>query len=176
MIRYNDIPQNYDTDIPQNNVSGNVLAVRVGQETYMGEGVVDMGLFALLSVNTVMADVQTTTFYGQSLYLIWYNVGQLDAIQGFTYITKQYYNKSKEWYQLVVPPLNPLLLTSRIYLVPQPPPPDPISHGMMTLILSGYDPLIGYWLQFQGNFDLNIPIFKGFNVTHRTPNYQIKQN
>jgi hypothetical protein len=160
----------------------NILAVQVGEAQNMGTGqaggiVVDTGQRAILAVTFINADIQTTTFYGNSLYLIWYNVGQLDCIQAFTFFCKQFYNKSYLWWQLAVPPPNPLMASSQIYLVPRPPAPPPIASGMMTLLDSGYDPLKGYWLKFAGNYDNTCPVFKGYTGVNRNiPNYQIRQN
>ncbi len=153
----------------------NILAVQTGEPQMVGSAI-DTGQRAILSVTSVVADVQTTTFYGNSLYLIWYNVGQLDCFQAFTFFCQQFYNKPMMWWQLAVPPPNPLLAASQIYLVPTPPPPDPIANGVMTLVDSGYDPMKNYYLTFLGNFDLEIPLFKGnaFPVTRNTPNYQIR--
>jgi len=50
-----------------------------------------------------------------------------------------------------------------------------VATGQMTLLGSGYDPLMGYWLKFDGNYDLTCPVFKDFNGVRRTtPNYQIR--
>jgi hypothetical protein len=155
----------------------NILAVQLGEEQTWANGAVDTGQRAVLSVTGISADVQTTTFYGNSLYLIWYNVGQLDCFQAFTFFCKQFYNRPMMWWQLAAPPPNPLLQSSQIYLIAQPPPPDPIAGGTMTLIDSGYDPMKNYYLTFQGNFDLSIPLFKreGCGMVKRnTPNYQIR--
>jgi hypothetical protein len=153
----------------------NILAVQIGEEQDMGNGVIDTGQRAILSVTFVESFPQYTTFYGNSLYLIWYNVGQLDCIQAFSFFCQQFYNQPKTWWQLSVPPPNPLMASSQIYLIPQPPPPPPIGSGVMTLLDSGYDPLRGYYLTFQGNFDLAIPLFKGYAGVHRNvPNYQIR--
>lgn len=160
----------------------NILAVQIGPAQDMGTGqaggiVKDTGQRAVLAVTFINADTQTTTFYGNSLYLIWYNVGQLDCIQAFTFFCKQFYNKNYVWWQLNAPPPNPLMASSQVYLIPQAPPPPPVASGNMTLLNSGYDPVRGYWLQFAGNFDLTIPLFKGFGGVNRNiPNYQIRQN
>ncbi len=155
----------------------NILAIQLSEPQSMGNGVMDSGQRAVLSVTSGVADVQTTTFYGNSLYLIWYNVGQLDCFQAFTFFCKQFYGKSYPWFQLAVPPPNPFLASSQIYLIAQPPPPPPIASGMMTLIDSGYDPLKNYYLTFEGNFELSIPLFKHKGrhmVKNNTPNYQIR--
>lgn len=154
----------------------NILAVQVGPQQQMGNGVVDTGQRSILAVTFIEAYTQATKFYGNSLYLIWYDVGQLDSIQAFTFFCKQFYNKSFLWWQLAVPPPNPLMASSQIYLTPRPQPIPPIGSGMMTLLDSGYDPLRGYWLLFEGNYDLSIPVFKGYTgVNRNTPDYQIKR-
>jgi|ERR1700739_1698 len=155
----------------------NILAVQVGEEQDMGGGIIDTGQRAVLAVTFVNADTQTTTFFGNSLYLIHYDVGQLTTQDAFAFFCKQFYNRSMLWWQLAAPPPNPLLSTAHIYLVPQPLPPPPIGSGMMTLLCAGYNPLKGYWLKFQGNFDIDIPLFRGYTgVNRNTPNYQIRQN
>lgn len=154
----------------------NILAVQMGERQQMGNGVVDTGQRSIMAVTFIDANTQSTVFYGNSLYLIWYNVGQLDCIQAFTFFCKQFYNKSYLWWQLAQPPPNPLLASSQIYLTPQPQPIPPIACGTMTLLDSGFNPLKGYWLRFAGNYDLSIPLFKGFGgVNRNTPDYQIKK-
>jgi hypothetical protein len=154
----------------------NILAIKVGPEQTMGS-TVDTGLRAVLAVTFINADIQSYTVYGNSLYMIHYDVGQLDCFQAFSFFCKQFYNQPKEWHQLAAPPPNPLMTSSQIYLIAQPPPPDPIAVGIMTLLDSGYDPLKGYWLQFAGNYDLTCPLFPQFSGVNRNiPNYQIRQN
>jgi hypothetical protein len=155
----------------------NILAVKIGEEQTMAMGAVDTGLRALLSAEFIIADIQSYVIYGQSLYMIHYDVGQLNSQDSFSFFCKQFYNKAYEWHQLAVPPPNPLMQSSQIYLVAMPPPPPPIAIGIMTLLDSGYNPLKGYWLRFSGNYDLTCPLFKGFTgVTRNIPNYQIRQN
>ena len=138
---------------------------------------VDTGLRAVLAVNYINAEVQHYTAFGQSLYMIHYDVGQLTCEDAFAFFCKQFYNKSVEWQQLSAPPPNPLMTSSQIYLIAQPPPPPPIAIGNMTLLAAGYSPLKGFWLKFKGNFDLTCPLFKGFAGVHRNiPNYQIRIN
>jgi len=152
----------------------NILAVRIGPTEQLGMGV-DTGLRAVLAVNFIRADVQSYTCYGQSLYMIHYDVGQLTVQDSFAFFCRQFYNKSFEWDQLSAPPPNPLLQNSRVYLIPVPQAPPPVAIGMMTLLSSGYDPLKGFWLQFEGSFDLTCPLFKGFTGVNRNiPNYQIR--
>ena len=154
--------------------SENILAVRLGPTEQLGMGV-DTGLRALLAVNFIVADTATYTCYGQSLYMIHYDVGQLSVQDSFAFFCRQFYNKPFEWNQLSAPPPNPLLQNSRVYLIPVPQSPPPVAFGTMTLLEAGYDPLTGYWLQFDGNYDLTCPLFSGFNgVRRNTPNYQIR--
>lgn len=155
----------------------NILAVRIGEQQDWAQGTVDTGLRAVLAVSFIVADTQCYTFYGPSLYMIHYDVGQLNSQDAFSFFCKQFYNKSYEWQQLAAPPPNPLLQSSQIYLVAMPPPPDAIAIGNMTLLDSGYNPLKGFWLKFSGNYDLTCPLFQGFaGVTRNIPNYQIRQN
>jgi len=153
----------------------NILAVRLAPPENLGNGGIDMGLRALLAVNFIRADTSTYTCYGQTLYMIHYDVGQLTVQDSFAFFCKQFYNKPYEWDQLSAPPPNPLLQSSRIYLIPVPQTPPPVAFGIMTLLNSGYDPLRGFWLQFAGSFDLTCPLFSGFpGLTRTTPNYQIR--
>jgi hypothetical protein len=154
----------------------NILAVEIGQPETMGGTAFDTGQRAVLSVTSGVADVASYTFYGDSLYMIHYDVGQLDCFQAFSFFCKQFYNRPMTWFQLAAPPPNPLMASSQIYLVAAPPPPDPIGSGTMTLIDSGYDPLKGYYLTFTGNFYLTSPLFNGFlGMKQNAPNYQIRQ-
>lgn len=155
----------------------NILAVRLGQPEMLGPGL-DTGLRGVLAVTFIEAYTQTYTCYGNSLYMIHYDVGQFSVQDSFAFFCSQFYNKSNEWDQMNAPPPNPLLQNSSIYLIPVPVSPPPIAIGMMTLLNSGYDFLKGFWLQFEGNFDLTCPLFKGngggIAVNRNIPNYQIK--
>jgi len=156
----------------------NILAVRLGPVEQMGFGV-DTGLRAVLAVSFIQADTATYTCYGQSLYMIHYDVGQLTVQDSFAFFCRQFYNKPFEWDQLSAPPPNPLLQNSRVYLIPVPQTAPPAAIGTMTLLEAGYDPLKGFWLRFAGNFDLTCPLFKGqesksIGVNRTTPNYQIR--
>jgi hypothetical protein len=155
----------------------NILAIQIGEEQDMGNGIIDTGQRAVLSVNFIDSHTQHWDAYGDSLYMIWYNVGQLDCTQAFSFFCKQYYNRPMTWWQLAAPPINPLMASSQVSMIPHAPPPPPIASGVMTLANSGYNPLRGYYLTFKGNFDLTCPLFKGFTGINRlVPNYQIRQN
>jgi hypothetical protein len=156
--------------------TANILALQISaaqpQQTLPWDGVPwDNGLRAMLSVSTILANVQTTVFFGNSLYLIWYNVGQLTPQDAFSYFLKPYYNRPMTYAQLSQPPYAAVPAKYRA-LVQTPPPPPPVATGQMTLLNSGFDPLRGYWMEFLGNYFLAIPIFQGWaNVTRGGPNY-----
>ena len=154
----------------------NILAIRLGVEQDMGGGVIDTGIRSLLSVRYIRTETQTFTLFGSSLYLMGYSVGQLDPDIAFSLFCKPFCNTPREYYQLSVPPPNPLIGSSRIYLIPQAPPPLPVATGFLTMLATGYDPLRGFFIQFQGNFDLVSTLFVNFPSTDRViPDYQIKQ-
>ena len=120
------------------------------------------GWRAVMAVTRILAKVQTTVIFGNSLYMIWYDIGTMNPQQGFVYFLKQYYNRPMIWGQLSQPPFAAIPGRYRT-LVPTPPPPPPIAQGNMTVLSSGFDSLYGYWVEFAGNFFLTSPIFKNFN-------------
>ena len=153
----------------------NILAVLIGEPNQMGNGAFDTGQRALLSVTGGYTSVSSYTFTGNSLYLLYYDVGQFDPQDAFVYFCRQFYNKPFTWFQLSAPPPNPLFQASNIYLVPMAPPPEPVGSGTMVLIDSGYDPLKGFYLTFEGSYDLTCPIFRNYAGMNRdNPNYQIR--
>ena len=51
----------------------------------------DSGLRAMLSVRQVWAKVQTTVLFGDSLFMIWYDIGQLSRQDGFKAFLRGYF-------------------------------------------------------------------------------------
>ena len=142
----------------------NILAVRILPDRELAPnqfGVqVRTGLEAVLAVRTILAKVQTTVFSGESLHMIWHDVGQLSTTQMFAFFMNEYINKPMTWSQLseMPPPMD----NFRTYLQAQPPAAPPTAEGTMTLLTCGYDPLRGYWAEFAGNYFLTTPIFKNW--------------
>lgn len=129
------------------------------------------GLRAILSVRMVWAKVQTTVLFGDSLYMIWYNIGQLSPQDGFRAFLKPWFNHPLIGAQLDRPPFA---ATPAVYLkansLPTPPPPIPIAKGTVTMLDAGFDPLRGYWIEFATNYFLYFPLFKNWpNVIRDGP-------
>ena len=134
----------------------------------------DSGLRAMLSVRTIWAKVQTTVLFGNSLFMIWYNIGQLDPQTGFQMFLKPYFNRPILGAQMAMPPFA---ATPALYLkansLPVPPPPSPVAEGLVTPLNAGFDALRGYWIEFAGNYFLTFPIFKDWtNVIRDGPDYK----
>lgn len=129
------------------------------------------GWRAVMSVTRILAKVQTTIFYGNSLYMIWNNIGTMSPQEGFSYFLNGY-SKRPMWFgQLLQPPYAAVPAKYRM-LIPTPPQPPPTAQGTMTMLSSGFDPLYGYYIEFAGNFFLTSPIFKDFPLVVRDgPNY-----
>lgn len=145
----------------------NILAIKIGPQQIMGNGAVDTGYRAIIAVTRITAKLQTTVYFGNSLYMIHNEVGQLDAVQGYQFFLNQWLNRPMTWGQLAEVPPNPLVSTRRFMLAPPMPPLPPTSEGTMSLLSSGFDPLRGYWLEFAGNFFLTSTIFRNFNGVTR---------
>lgn len=158
-------------------MAGNILAIQIGPNEPSAvlpwDGVpFQDGWRAVMRVNKILGKVQSTVMFGDSLYMIWYNIGTMSPQQGFSFWLKEYYNKSMNYGQLVQPPFAAIPGRYRM-LVPTPPPPPPAAQGTMTLLSSGFDPLNGYWVEFAGNFWLTSPIFKDFPLVIRDgPDYK----
>ena len=134
----------------------------------------DSGLRAMLSVRTIWAKVQTTVLFGDSLYMIWYNIGQLSPQDGFRAFMKPWFNAPITAVQLDRPPFAS---TPAVYLransVPVAPPPTPIAQGIVTVLDSGFDPFRGYWIEFKGNYFLQFPLFKNWpNIIREGPTFK----
>lgn len=134
----------------------------------------DSGLRSMLSVREIHAKLQTTVLFGDSLFMMSYDIGQLSKQDGFSAFLKNYYGKSIVAAELDKPPYAAVpALYNRFPGLPISPPDLPISIGPVTILSSGFDPLRGFWIEFAGNFFLTFPIFKDFpNVVRDTQNYK----
>src|SRR5271169_2250147 len=135
----------------------------------------DDGLRAILSVRMVWAKVQTTILFGDSLYMIWYDIGQLTRQDGFKAFLKAYFKHPITGAQLSQPPFA---ATPAYYLAVQrgsqiSPPAPPVATGKVTMLDAGFDPLRGYWIEFAGNYFLQFPLFKNWpNVVRDGPGFK----
>jgi hypothetical protein len=158
------------------NVSNNILAIRVTPDVVLPpnpfNNTVRSGLRSVLAVRKILAKVQTTVFFGNSLYMIWHDVGQLSSQQMFAFFVSEYLNKPLEWDQLSVQP--PPVDNFNLYLQAAAPVPLPVSFGTVTPLTCGFDPLQGYWIEFAGNYFLGFPIFKDWakEVIRDGPNFK----
>lgn len=133
----------------------------------------DQGLRAVLSVRNVWAKLQTTILFGDSLYMIWYDIGQLSRQDGFKAFLKPYFGTSVPAAQLSQPPFA---ATPNLYMqypgLPIPAPAPPVATGRVTMLNAGFDPFRGYWIEFAGNYYLTFTLFKNWpNVIPQTANY-----
>jgi hypothetical protein len=147
----------------------NILGIKLAEEQELANGAVDTGYRVLLSVTYILAKVQTTVMFGNSLYLIANHVGQMNGEDAFNAFVGQFINKPKTWGQLVEvpPPLRAHFFTG----IPMPQPPA--SEGILTVLSSGYDPMRGMYVEFAGNFFLSFPLFQDFkNVFNEVPRYK----
>ena len=134
----------------------------------------DDGMRAVLSVRGVWAKLQTTILWGDSLYMIWYDIGQLTKKDGFKAFLKPYFGTPVPAGQLSQPPFA---ATPALYFrfpgIPIPPPVPPVALGTVTMLNAGFDAFRGYWIEFAGNYFLQFPLFKDWpNVTRDTLNYK----
>ncbi len=155
----------------------NILAIRLStpepQQRLPWDGVpFEHGWRAVMSVRMIRAKVQTTILYGDSLYMIWYNIGSMSPQEGFSFFLKDYYNTPMTYGQLSQPPYAAIPGRYR-RLVPTPPPPPPTAIGVMTILNSGFDPFYGYWVEVAGNYFLTMPLFKDWkNVIRDGPDFK----
>jgi hypothetical protein len=117
----------------------------------------------MLSVTTIWAKTQTTVLFGNSLYMIWYDIGQLTRQDGFRLFLRPWFGASIPAAQLDRPPYAATpALYNRYPGLPIPPPVPPIATGRVTMLDAGFDPLRGYWIAFAGNYYLGFPLFKNW--------------
>ena len=162
---------------------GWILAVQLGPWQELASGGIETGYQCILSVNTIVMDVQTTTFYGDALYQMTYSpwgqgqvdIGSLDNVNLWRRFLGQFKNKERTWAHLDNVPVNPSLYLYGNSVVNLPQPNPPVSEGPMKLLATDYSPLKGWWITFKGNFRLHIPVFQEFpNVKGGPADYQIK--
>ena len=159
----------------------NIFAIQLSQAqpqqiTPPGYGNVPFedGYRAMLVVRQVWAKIQTTVLFGDSLFMIWYDIGQLSRQDGFKAFLRGYFKHSIPAAQLSQPPFA---ATPALYLkansLPVAPPPPPTATGNVTMLDAGFDPFRGYWIEFAGNYFLTFPLFKDWpSVIRDTPNYK----
>jgi hypothetical protein len=132
------------------------------------------GYRAMLAVTTVWAKLQTTVLFGNSLYMIWYNIGTLSPQDGFKAFLRPYFGTSIPAAQLSQPPFAATpalyLLSGRVNVAP---PAPPTATGRVTILNAGFDAFRGYWIEFAGNYFLTFPLFKDWpNVIRDGPKTQ----
>lgn len=165
---------------------GNILAIRISPDQPLEPNpfnlTVRSGLRPFLSVSTIFANVQTTTFVGSTLYMIHYDCGQFTMEDAFKNFLKPYFNTTRDFAQLSAPPQP---MSPRLYLSSQPPPPPPDGEETHVILDAGYEPVRGFWVTFAGNYFLTFhkifqnwpknglvrtgPDFKGFQPSPNKP-------
>jgi hypothetical protein len=134
----------------------------------------DDGYRAMLSVTNVWAKLQTTVLFGNSLYMIWYDIGTLSREDGFKAFMRPYFGHPVPAAQLSEPPFaaTPALYAMANSL-PVPAPAPPIATGTVTMLNAGFDAFRGFWIEFAGNYFLSFPLFQNWpNVIRDTQNYK----
>src|SRR5271157_1263286 len=161
---------------------GTILAIKLGPHYDLGQGVAVTGWRVILSVTNIHADVQTTTFYGNSLYQPtgspWgpgaADIGSLSEVTNFSNFLKPYVGKPRLWAELNQVPYNPSFYIDRTYVLTPPELDPPTSVAPLVLLSSGQDQLRGFYTTFQGNI-ATIPLFRGVvKVTGGPADYRIK--
>ena len=164
-------------------MAGKVLALKLGPWQEFAGGIISTGYRVLLSVNQIVIDVQTTTFFGYNLFQMTYSpwgagmvdVGSLNPTSLFMNFLAPYKGRLLTWAQFVDPPYNAAFYLGRTFNTIPPPPEQPESTGDMVLDEASYDTSKGWWIRFRGNFNIAIPIFHNFpNILDCTPDYRIK--
>ena len=164
-------------------IPNSILAVRLGPWQELANGAIDTGTRCVLSVRIVHMEIQSTTFLGDTLFQMtaspWgqgvVDIGSLDSVTLFRNFLNQFKNKVRGWAQLDAAPPNPSLWTYGGSVINLPLPDPPVSEAPLMMIDCGYDTLKGWWIQFKGNFRINIHIFQDFPLINGgPPDYQIK--
>jgi hypothetical protein len=164
----------------------NIFAIRLSQPKpqqltppMQGGVPFDDGYRAILSVTTVVAKLQTTVLFGNSLYMIWYDIGQLSRQDGFKAFLRPYFGTAIPAGQLSTPPFaaTPALYMLRNSTTAIPAEAPPVATGNVTMLNAGFDAFRGYWIEFAGNFFLpppnGFPLFQNWpNVIRDTANYK----
>jgi len=162
--------------IPAGQGPGNILAIRLSADEQYPANQFNIpfrsGLRAFLAVRTIQANVQTTTFIGDTLYMIHYDVGQLTTEQAFKFFLKEFFNIPMPYDQLVQPPPSP---APRYYMTAAPPPVPPQGEETHVMLDAGFNPAYGFWVTFAGNYFLTFnSIFRNWppgGVVRTGPNY-----
>ncbi len=168
--------------------AGNILAIRISPDQPLPPSsaynlTVRSGLRLFLAVSTIYTQVQTTTFVGNTLYMIHYDCGQFTPQDAFRNFLSTYFNTARDFAQLIAPPPT---FSPKIYLTSQPPPPPPQGEESHVILDAGYEPVRGFWVTFAGNYFLTFhkifrnwpanglvrtgPDFKGFQPSTNNPN------
>jgi hypothetical protein len=127
------------------------------------------GLRAIMTVNMIFAKVQTTVLFGDSLFMLSYDIGQLTKQDGFRAFIKAYFNHPITGAQLSQPPFaaTPAYYLRANQTASVSPPAPPVAKGKVTMLDAGFDPLRGYWIEFAGNYWLHFPLFKNWPTVIR---------
>jgi len=132
-----------------------------------------IGYRPILSVQSVTANVQTTTLTGNDLYGVTLT-SNLDAGTCFTQFVGTYKNRLETWVELAnIPnPPFPYPIQQTAYYPTMP----PAAKGKLTLLDAGWSQAQGFWVTFLGNYYLGFPLFKDWsNVVRNMPNFK-RQN
>jgi hypothetical protein len=132
------------------------------------------GYRAMLSVRMIWGKVQTTVLFGDSLFMLSYDIGQYTKQDGFRLFIKPWFGASIPAAQLSQPPFAATpayyLLANRANVSP---PAPPVATGNVTMLDAGFDPLRGFWIEFAGNYWLTFPLFKNWpNVIREAPGFK----
>lgn len=133
--------------------TGRILAIRLSPDQAFSQNFFNIpfrsGLRVFLAVRTIYTQVQTTTFVGNTLYMMNYDAGQFTVEDSFKFFLSEFFNKPRTYAQLVCPPPS---LSPKLYLTASPPPPPPQGEEVHTILDADFDPTKGFWVTFAGNY------------------------
>ncbi len=163
--------------LPAGQGPGNILAIRLSADEPYPINPYNIayrsGLRAFLGVRTIYANVQTTTFVGNTLYMIHYDCGLFTTEDAFKFFLKEFFNKPMPYDQLVQPPPSP---SPTLYLTATPPPVPPQGEETHVMLDAGFQPGYGFWVTFAGNYFLTFnTIFRNWppgGVVRTGPDYK----
>lgn len=140
----------------------NILSLKMDRTRRINNPYLEIldGHRCVMAVQRILGRVQTTVLYGRDLYVVGLT-SNLDEATLWKNFLLSFKDRSCEWAQLNrVPP--PPLPTPGYLLQYQTGGPitPPVSTGRLTLLDAGWDPLLGFWIEFAGNYWLTFPIFK----------------